>query len=42
MESWHDGSKYEGHYKEGMKHGQGLYEWNDGSFYEGAWVNNKI
>ena len=42
MESWSDGSKYEGGYKEGMKHGRGLYQWNDGSMYDGNWQENKI
>ena len=42
MESWQDGSRYEGGYKEGMKHGHGKYIWNDGSMYEGDWYENKI
>ena len=42
MESWQDGSRYEGGYKEGMKHGHGKYIWNDGSMYEGEWFENKI
>ena len=42
MESWQDGSRYEGGYKEGMKHGHGKYIWNDGSMYEGQWCENKI
>jgi hypothetical protein len=32
-----DGSKYEGDYKEGLKHGQGIYTWKDGSKYDGEW-----
>ncbi len=28
-----DGSKYEGMYKEGKKHGNGTYTWSDGSKY---------
>ena len=37
-----DGSKYEGSYKEGKKHGTGTYTWIDGSKYEGLWRDNKI
>ena len=42
METWADGSKYEGHYKEGKKHGQGTYIWSDGSKYIGNWDENRI
>lgn len=39
---WADGSKYEGEYEEGMKHGTGKYNWADGSQYIGEWQENKI
>ena len=42
IETWEDGSKYEGQYKNGMKHGKGKYIWGDKSEYNGDWVNNKI
>lgn len=35
METWADGSRYEGEYKEGMKHERGKYVWNDLSMYDG-------
>jgi len=41
-EVWADGSKYEGHYFEGMKHGKGLFIWADGSTYEGQFKYNNI
>ena len=41
-ETWKDGSIYEGQYRQGHKHGQGVYVWSDGSTYEGEWFNNKI
>lgn len=37
-----DGSRYDGMYKDGKKHGYGKYVWSDGSYYEGDWVDNKI
>jgi hypothetical protein len=42
VETWADGSVYEGNYKEGKKHGQGSYTWQDGSKYVGEWEENKI
>lgn len=42
VETWEDGSRYEGHYKAGMKHGSGTYAWADKSVYTGEWSNNKI
>jgi len=41
-ETWEDGSKYEGNYVEGRKHGKGTYTWNDGSVFTGDWVDNNI
>jgi hypothetical protein len=37
-----DGSRYEGNYKCGMKHGTGTYYWNDGSTYIGEWKENMM
>ena len=42
MEVWSDGSRYEGFYASGKKHGFGVYVWVDGSKYVGNWVDNKI
>ena len=54
IETWADGSRYEGYYKAGKKHGNGnftkgpihnfsgTYTWADGSKYVGNWVENKI
>ena len=32
-----DGSKYDGYYDNGKKHGRGRYRWADGSEYDGDW-----
>ena len=37
-----DGASYVGNYKDGMKHGYGIYHWPDGSVYHGDWVHNAI
>jgi len=42
VETWSDGSKYEGEYVAGKKQGKGKYIWADGSQYDGDWVDNKI
>ncbi|CAG9322195.1 unnamed protein product [Blepharisma stoltei] len=42
VESWPDGSKFEGSYRDGFKNGQGKFVWVDGSHYEGGFVNNEI
>jgi hypothetical protein len=36
-EEWIDGAKYVGSYKNGMKHGYGVYKWANGSIYKGNW-----
>ena len=41
-EVWADGSRYEGNYFEGMKHGKGLFIWADGSTFEGDFKYNNI
>lgn len=40
IETWMDGSCYQGEYKKGKKHGLGTYQWTDGSKYEGQWEDN--
>ena len=35
METWPDGAKYEGEYKEGKKNGKGTLNFADGSKYIG-------
>ncbi len=35
-----DGSKYEGNYFEGKKHGNGIYTWVSNDKYEGEWKDN--
>ena len=35
VETWHEGSQYEGDYVLGKKEGLGKYIWADGSEYEG-------
>ncbi len=50
METWPDGAKYEGNYKQGQKEGisielllgKGVFIWGDGSRYEGEFVHNNI
>ena len=42
LETYSDGSYYEGQYKLGLKNGIGIYQWNDGSKYKGEWTDNKL
>jgi len=34
-----NGDTYAGEWKDGKKHGQGIYTWADGERYEGRWVS---
>ena len=34
-ETWVDGSRFEGYYKDGQKHDYGVYVWKKGNQYEG-------
>ena len=40
--SWANGDKYEGLFKDGMKHGRGLYTYKNGRSYRGDYVNDKF
>ena len=42
METWPDGARYEGKYRDGKKHGKGLFKWADGSSYSGEFLENNI
>jgi len=42
VEKWPDGSRYEGQFFEGKKHGKGCFSWADGSSYEGDFMENNI
>ncbi|MED6276468.1 hypothetical protein CHARACLAT_003353 [Characodon lateralis] len=35
VQEWPDGSKYEGEFLDGFKHGKGRYSWRNGECYEG-------
>ncbi|XP_057697014.1 ankyrin repeat and MYND domain-containing protein 1-like isoform X12 [Corythoichthys intestinalis] len=35
-----DGSKYEGNFVNGLKHGEGRYTWKNGEFYEGSFYKD--
>ena len=35
-----DGNKYDGEWKNGLKHGKGIYNWANGDQYEGDWRYN--
>lgn len=35
-------ARYEGNYKDGLKHGFGKMKFPNGDIYEGEWVENKV
>jgi hypothetical protein len=35
-------ARYEGNYKDGLKHGVGKMKFPNGDVYEGEWVENKV
>ena len=35
---WSDGDKYEGHFEDGKKHGEGTFTWSNGNCYVGNWI----
>ncbi|KAF6715506.1 Ankyrin repeat and MYND domain-containing protein 1 [Oryzias melastigma] len=40
VQKWADGSKYEGHFVNGLKHGKGKYMWGNGEYYEGLFYKD--
>ena len=40
VETWKDGSKYDGIFCKFKKQGKGKYTWIDNSIYDGEWDNN--
>ncbi len=42
VETWPDGSRYEGQYVEGRKEGHGKFTWADGSHYIGHFSDGNI
>ena len=41
VETWSNGARYEGEYRDGMRDGQGVFEWPSGKRYEGGWREGK-
>jgi hypothetical protein len=41
IETWNDGRRYEGDFKNGKKDGEGTFEWPTGVKYIGSWKNGK-
>lgn len=41
IETWADGRRYEGEFKNGKKDGEGTFEWANGQKYIGSWKNGK-
>lgn len=39
---WPDGARYEGEYKDGLKHGIGRFSWASGAVYEGDFVEDRL
>lgn len=42
METWADGAKFKGEYKDGLKDGSGEFSWADGSVFKGGFVANNM
>ncbi|XP_034736902.1 ankyrin repeat and MYND domain-containing protein 1 isoform X2 [Etheostoma cragini] len=40
VQEWPDGSRYEGEFVNGFKHGRGRYTWKNGEFYEGSFYKD--
>ncbi|XP_049910886.1 ankyrin repeat and MYND domain-containing protein 1 [Epinephelus moara] len=40
VQEWPDGSRYEGGFVNGFKHGKGRYTWSNGEFYEGSFYKD--
>ena len=41
VETWPDGRRYEGDFKNGRKDGEGTFEWTNGIKYIGSWKSGK-
>ncbi|KAM9385759.1 ankyrin repeat and MYND domain-containing protein 1-like [Pholidichthys leucotaenia] len=40
VQEWYDGSRYEGEFVNGLKHGRGKYSWRNGEYYEGSFYKD--
>ncbi|XP_041862216.1 ankyrin repeat and MYND domain-containing protein 1 isoform X2 [Melanotaenia boesemani] len=40
VQEWPDGSRYEGEFVNGLKHGNGKYIWENGEYYEGSFYKD--
>ncbi|XP_030583500.1 ankyrin repeat and MYND domain-containing protein 1 isoform X2 [Archocentrus centrarchus] len=40
VQEWPDGSRYEGEFVNGFKHGKGRYSWANGEYYEGSFYKD--
>ncbi|XP_039985031.1 ankyrin repeat and MYND domain-containing protein 1 [Xiphias gladius] len=40
VQEWPDGSRYEGEFANGFKHGKGRYTWRNGEYYEGSFYKD--
>ncbi|XP_045904870.1 ankyrin repeat and MYND domain-containing protein 1 isoform X2 [Micropterus dolomieu] len=40
VQEWPDGSRYEGEFVNGFKHGKGKYTWRNGEYYEGSFYKD--
>ncbi|XP_076577750.1 ankyrin repeat and MYND domain-containing protein 1 isoform X2 [Chaetodon auriga] len=40
VQEWPDGSRYEGEFVDGLKHGRGKYTWTNGEYYEGSFYKD--
>lgn len=41
IETWNNGRRYEGDFKNGKKNGEGTFEWPNGVKYIGTWKDGK-
>ena len=41
MKYAHGRTTYKGEFKDGLKHGQGLYKWADGAWYDGHFEEDR-
>lgn len=38
--NWDDGSKYDGDWKDDVRHGKGVFEYTNGDKYDGDWADD--